>query len=145
MPSKFAKLANATFTFSRTLTTREDPITGEEIPDTVETYTTRAYIKREEATYEQGDLKDNRGESHLAIPMGAYTVVGYTVGILPDWCKTPIDPQIKCSIDNLGSGYFCFQGKIHVVYDKISKKGQTTPFQGYFVIQGSGEANAGFV
>lgn len=137
--SKFSKLANSTLTFARTLTTKIDPNTGNEIPDSIEEYVARAYIKREK---EKRAYEENFTEG---VNVDRFKIVGYTVGILPDWCKLPTDPQIKMSIDNLGSGYFTFEGKIHVVYDKISKKGQTTPIQGWFVLQGSGESQAGYV
>lgn len=134
MASKFARLANATLNFTHVLTTKTDPQTGNEIPDTIEQHQTRAYIKRSDSNYNPNLIN--------ALPIGTYRISGYTVGILPVWCQLPIDPQVPCSIDNLGKGYFCFEGKIHVVYDKITKKGQTTPIQGLFVIHGSGGTNA---
>lgn len=137
MASKFARLANSTLKFTHVLSTKIDLRTGNEIPDRTEEYQTRAYIRRQSSSY-------NPNEAN-ALPVGTYRVSGYTVGMLPEWCRIPIDPQVPCSIDNLGSGYFQFEGKIHVVYDKISKKGQTTPIQGLFVTQGSGEGDAGFI
>lgn len=129
--SEFAALVNATLIFSRTLTTRIDPETGNEIPNTVERFEADAYLKRSIVSYPQASIAP-------MLPVGTFRVEGYTDGRLPDWCQLPIDPAIPCTIKNLGSGYLKFEGKIQVAYEEVSSIGDTTPIQGIFTIQGSG-------
>jgi hypothetical protein len=127
-------IKNATVTFVRTLTEKVDLNSGNLIPDNTESLMVPVYFKKSELVRDEG-----RG-----VPVGTYKARGYTVGILPDWAKFPTDPQLACEIHGLGSGYFSFEGKIHVVKDEVEEEGEGTQLQGYFTIQGSG-ANAGYI
>lgn len=127
--SLWAKLKNATLTFSRPTAMVIDPNTGNEIPSDYETLVVDAYFKK-------AKINDRDG---IGVPIGAYQVEGYVDGILPAWCNLPSSPKVECSIDWLGSGYFVHQGKIAVVRDRVESISGGTPIQGYFVIQGSGD------
>ncbi len=124
--SPWQLLKNATVVFSRTLTETVDLTTGDLVPGDTESLTVPAYFKKASLTRDEG-----RG-----VPIGSYKVEGYTVGILPDWAKLPT-ATLPCTIDQLGSGYFTFVGKIHVVKDQVEQAGQGTQLQGYFTMQGS--------
>jgi hypothetical protein len=106
---------------------RIDPNTGNEIADESEPFEIGAYFKKSELVSDEG-----RG-----VPVGSYLVRGYCDSILPEWCNTPTNSQVPCTIDHLGSGYFCHQGKIAVVRARVEAIGKGTPIQGYFVRQGA--------
>lgn len=125
--SPWAKIANATITFNRPTRLVEDPETGNELPGKSEEYTTRAYFKKTAVATDKS----------IGVPIGSYPISGYTVGILPDWCKDSHQVALPCSIDHLGSGLLTFQGRVHVVKDKVEKAGRGSQVQGYFVLQGS--------
>jgi hypothetical protein len=125
--SPWAKLANATLTFRRITATAINPSTGNDEPSAWEELSGRAY-------FEEAELVADEGKG---VPIGTYRARGYTVGILPNWARTPTDPEIECSVDRLGDGTFYHQGKIPVVADRIEKAGKGTPIQGYFAKGGN--------
>ena len=133
--SPWAKLQNATITFTRVLTETVDPITGNPKPGDSESLTVPAYFKKANLVTGSSSI-ESRGNG---VPIGSYKVEGYTVGILPDWAKSLNGKFLSCTVNDLGSGSFCFQGKIHVVKDLVERAGKGSQVQGYFTIQGSGE------
>jgi hypothetical protein len=126
--SPWLELQNAEITFSRVLTETVDPITGNPKPEDSESLTVPAYFKKARLATDEGK----------GVPVGSYKVEGYTVGILPDWAKNSNGKFLPCTVAHLGSGSFCFQGKIQVVKDLVELKGKGSQLQGYFTIQGSG-------
>ena len=132
--SDWAELAQSTITFTRVLTETTDPNTGNLTPLDTETLTVPAYFKRFILVQNEGRGVRDDG---IGVPIGSYRVDGYTVGILPDWAKVPTAPRLPCTINNLGSGYFYFQGRIHVVKDEVEQDGGGSQIQGYFTMQGS--------
>ena len=132
--SPWRKLQNATITFTRVLTETTDPVTGNPKPDDSESLTVPAYFKKAGLTTGSSSI-ESRGNG---VPIGSYKVEGYTVGILPDWAKNLNGKFFPCTVSDLGSGSFCFQGKIHVVKDLVEQAGKGSQVQGYFTIQGSG-------
>jgi hypothetical protein len=125
--SKWQKLAQATIEFTRVLSETIDPATGNSKPENTESLTISAYFETAKLISEEGH----------GVPVGSYKVAGYTVGILPEWAKIPNANSLPCIVQGLGRGQFCFQGKIHVVKDKVEKIGKGSQIQGYFTIQGS--------
>jgi hypothetical protein len=112
--------------FVRVLTTIEDPETGNQIPGDTETLEVPTYFKSSKEVTEEGK----------GVPVGSFIVEGYTVGILPDWCNALFGGKLRCSVKSLGDGWFCHKGKISVARDLIEAEVESTPIQGYFVIQG---------
>lgn len=127
MSSPWSLLANATLTFNRVGGQTLDPITGNQVAVYSEQYQTRVYFKK-------ATLVSNESSG---VPIGSYRAEGYTVNVLPDWCKTSIQEQVTCSVDALGTGYYYQQGKVHVVKSQVEKAGQGTQLQGYIVIDGA--------
>ncbi len=126
MTSKWALLKNARLTFERATAIAIDPNTGNEIPSGVETLIVDAYFKMASLATDEGH----------GVPVGSYKVSGYAVGILPAWCRDPTNKAVRCTIDRLGDGLFCYQPKIGVVVDKVEAIGEGTPIQGYFTQRG---------
>lgn len=125
--SPWKLLKNATVEFTRILTEGIDPLGGNPTPEDTETLIVPCYFKKAEiATTE-----------YHGVPIGTYKISGYTVGILPDWCNLPSATNLPCVVDFLGSGQFCFQGKVHVVKEQVEQAGQGSQLQGYFTLQGS--------
>jgi hypothetical protein len=130
--SKWARLKNARLTFERVTDMAIDPNTGNEIPSGVETLAIDAYFKKASLT----GAKSVNSDDGYGVPVGSYKVSGYTVGILPDWCRDPTNKAVKCIIDRLGDGLFCYQPKIGVVVGRVEEIGEGTPIQGYFTQRG---------
>lgn len=131
MSSPWALLANATLAFDRVTGYQIDPRTGNQLPIYGGQYRTRVYLKKASLVAEEG-----RGA-----PVGSYKTSGYTVGILPPWCKEAIQQAVRCEADNLGEGYYYQQGKIHVVKNQVEEAGQGTQLQGYILIDGGNYDN----
>ncbi len=125
--SPWALLKNATVEFTRVLTEGIDPFTSNPTPVDTETLIVPCYFAKSSIV---------TNEYH-GVPIGSYKISGYSVGILPDWCKLPSASNLPCVVDFLGSGQFCFQGKIHVVKEAVEQAGQGSQVQGYFTLQGS--------
>jgi hypothetical protein len=124
--SPWKLLKNATIKFTRVLATNGVDGFGNPKASETETLEIPAYFKKARLINDVG-----RG-----VPLGSYSVEGFTVGVLPDWAKDPYDYKLPCTINHLGAGTFVFQGKIHVVKDEVEKAGKGSQIQGYFVIQG---------
>jgi hypothetical protein len=124
----WALLKNATIKFTRVVATDGADSMGNPKPSETETLIVPAYFKKARLVNDVG-----RG-----VPIGSYSVEGYTVGILPDWANTPSASELPCIIDHLGEGTFVFQGKIHVAKEQVEQAGSGSQVQGYFVIQGGG-------
>lgn len=126
MSSPWSLLANATLIFDRVTSYSVDTLTGNRIPVFGQQYSTRVYFKK-------AQLNTNESKG---IPVGSYKADGYTVEILPAWCKLSIQQSVRCVVDNLGSGRYYQQGKVHVVKSQVELAGQGTQLQGYLLIDG---------
>lgn len=127
MSSPWALLANATLIFHRTSLTTIDEATGNEIPVLQPPYTIRAYFKKASLL---------RSTGNTGVPVGSYEVRGYTVGILPPWCKQWPQSVVNCSIDALGTGKLYLEAEILVVDPKIEEAGEGSSVRGYFTGEG---------
>lgn len=124
--SPWKRLKNAEITFVRVLNESIDESTGNPAPGDTQTLRVPAFFKKAELVRDEG-----RG-----VPVGTYRVSGYTVGILPAWAENPTNPDLLCTVDNLGTGKFCFEGKIHVAKNLVQEKGKGSQIQGYFTLEG---------
>lgn len=126
MSSPWELLANGSLTFDRVTGSVIDPVTGNKVSTYGEQYTARVYFKK-------ATLNSNESSG---VPIGSYRAEGYTVGILPSWCKQSIQQSVRCEIDALGKGRYYQQGKIHVVKSEVEQAGEGTQVNGYIVIDG---------